>query len=216
VEAASASAAIDLAEAELAAARVQLERTRLLAPVDAVVIARNVEPGERAEPGGTLLVLARTGLTQLVIEPDERNLSLLRVGQPATASAEAFPERRFPARVSFIAPSVDPKRGTVEVRLEVPKPPEYLRTAMTVSVEVEVARKARALVLAADAVRDLGGDRPWVLVARDGRAERADVVLGVRGDRQVEVVSGIDPATRVISASAPRVAPGKRIRAAVK
>lgn len=213
-EAASASATIELAEADVRAAEVQLERTRILAPVDGVVLLRSVEPGERAAPGRTLLTLARTGLTQLVIEPDEKNLSLLRVGQPATASAEAYPDRSFPARLSFIAPSVDPKRGTVEVRLEVQQPPDYLRPDMTVSVEVEVAKKASALVLDAGAVRDLAAGVPWVLVVRDGRAERVDVELGLRGDRQVEILDGIGAETPVVPVGEARVAPGARVRIA--
>lgn len=132
----------------------RLDRAEIRAPVDGVILSRSIEPGEVAAAGRTLMVLARTGLTQLVIEPDEKNLSLLRVGQSATASAEAFPDRTFGARVAFIAPSIDPTRGTVEVRLEVPEPPAYLRPAMTVSVEVEVAEKRGALVLDAGAVRD--------------------------------------------------------------
>ena len=102
----------------------------------------------------------------------------------------------------------------MEVRLEVPKPPAYLRPAMTVSVEVEVAKKRDALVLDAGVVRDLAGDSPWVLLVRDGRAQRADVKLGIRGDRRVEVLEGIDTASAVIPPSEARVAPGSPVRLA--
>ncbi len=92
------------------------------------------------QPGRTLLVVARDGPTQLSVLPDEKNLAFLRLGQPATASVDAFPDRVFPARVAYIAPAVDLSRGTVEVKLDVPDPPPFLRPDMTVSVNVEVGR----------------------------------------------------------------------------
>lgn len=211
-ETATANAAVDVASAEVDGARVRLERTRILAPVDGVVLARNVEPGEVVQSGAPLLTIARTGLTQLVIEPDERNLALLAVGQSARSSTEAFSSDSFGARVSFIAPSVDPKRGTIEVRLEVAQPPAYLRPAMTVSVEIEVARRKDALSLDASVVRDLAGPKPWVLVASGGRAERVDVTLGLRGDRRVEVLSGIDESTALIPTTELGIGPGTRVR----
>jgi HlyD family secretion protein len=137
---------------------------------------------------------------------------LLALGQPAVASAEAFPDKTFPAKVSFIAPSVDPKRGTIQVRLEVPSPPAYLRPAMTVSVEIEVARKRDALVVDSALVRGLATDSPWLLVARSGRAERAEVGIGLRGDEIVEVTSGLEPDTAIIAPNEKRVVVGSRMR----
>ena len=62
-------------------------------------------------------MLASDGETELMVQPDERNLAFLEVGQPAVAVADAFPREPFPAEVRYIAPSIDPARGTVEVRL---------------------------------------------------------------------------------------------------
>lgn len=211
-ETATASAAIALAAAEVRAAEVRLDRTKLLSPVDGVVLERNVEPGDTVQPGTTLLLIAQTGMEELVVEPDEKNLALVALGQPAVASTEAFPDRIFPAKVSFIAPAVDPKRGTIEVRLEVREPPKYLRPSMTVSVEIEVARKPDALVVDADWVRGLASEAPWLMVVRDGRAERANVVLGLRGDERVEISSGIAIETPIIAPTERSVGIGSRVR----
>lgn len=212
-DSATAVATIGQADAELETAELRVARTLVSAPVDGIVLTRDVEPGDTVQVGSTLFVIAKSGAQEILIEPDERNLALLAVGQPATASAEAFPDRKFPARVSFIAPAVDPTRGTIEVRLEIPEAPAYLRPAMTLSVEVEVARKADALVAEASWVRDLATETPWVLVARDGRAERSDVKLGLLGDERVEIVTGADATTRIIPPTAVGVVPGSRVRA---
>jgi HlyD family secretion protein len=193
------------------AAAARLEETVIRAPAAALVIARKVEPGDVVRAGEELLVLARDGETLLTAQPDEKNLALLAVGQPAAAAADAFPDRIFAGTVSFVSPAVDPARGTVEVRIRVPEPPPFLRPDMTVSVNVEVGRRAGALVVPADAVRDADGD-PWVLVVARGRAERRAVRLGLRGDGVVEVTDGLAPGEVVVPAAAGAVAPGERVR----
>jgi HlyD family secretion protein len=205
-------ASLEVARAAEAQARARLDEKELRAPADATVIARDVEPGDAAAAGKTLLVLARAGDTRLSVQPDEKNLALLACGQRARAVADAFPDAPFDATLAFIAPSVDAARGTVEVRLAVPAPPPFLRPDMTVSVNVEVARREGALVVPADALReDAGG--PHVLVDADGRAARRAVKVGARGEGVVEILSGVAEGDLVVGPAA-RVAPGDRVRVA--
>jgi HlyD family secretion protein len=205
-----AAAALAQARAAEQAAATRLDQLQIRAPAAGVIVERDVEPGDVVQAGKPLLVLAREGETQLSVLPDEKNLAFLRPGQKATASADAFPDRRFPAEVAWIAPAVDLARGTVEVKLRVPDPPPYLRPDMTVSVNVEVGRDAAALSLPAEAVRDPDAD-PWVLVVRGGRAVRQPVRLGMRGEGRVQVVSGVEAGEMVVTPSA-GVAPGARVR----
>ena len=208
-------AGVEQAEAELKAAQERLDDATLRAPVRAVVLRRQVEPGDSVQPGRVLLTLARVGETRLTVEPDERSLAFIQKGQPAQASADAFPKERFAAAVETVAPSVDPDRGTVEVKLTVPQPPAYLRPGMTVSVEIEVGRKERALLLPMEAVRDTASEQPWVLVPEDGRAVRKDVTLGLRGEEQVEVAQGLSESELVLLPSS-KTLPGQRVRPRVR
>lgn len=209
-------AALEQANAGLQAARARLAYTRIVAPSTGTLIARNVEHGDVVQPGKTLMILAPTGETQIVVQIDERNIGRLRLGQPALASADAYPEKRFAAEVAYINPGVDAQRGTLEVKLRVPEPPQYLRQDMTVSVDIEVARSPGALALPAEAVRDATGASPWVLRVEDGgmsgRAVRRNVELGLRGTGWVEIRSGLEPGDRVVPAAAP-IQPGSRVRA---
>lgn len=209
-----------LAEAKAAAeaAEARRERRRIVSPADGTVLSRAVDPGDVASVGKTLLVLAPAEKTLLLAQPDEKNLAVVRVGQPALASADAFPGKSFPARVEWVAPGVDEARGTVDVRLSVEEPPPYLKTDMTLSVEIETARRAGALAVPAPSVRD-AAKSPWLLVVRGGRAVRQDVKLGARGTRFVEVLEGLSEGDLVVRAaaasgasSAAKVAPGDRVR----
>jgi len=205
-----AAAALAQARAQLALAETRLGQTRVQAPADGVVLARACEPGDVVAAGKPLLVLSTDGETRLSVQPDEKNLALLRVGQRASATADAYPAEPFEAEVAYIAPSVDPTRGTVEVRLRVPRPPEHLRPDMTVSVNVQASRREGVLHVPADALRG-NGDEAWVLVLRRGRAERRPVQVGLRGQGVVEVREGLAEGEAVVPVTAP-ARPGDRAR----
>jgi HlyD family secretion protein len=208
-----ARAALDQAQASLQAARARLGYTTVRAPVEGTLIARDVERGDVVQPGKALMVLAPHGETQVVLQIDERNLAKLRLGQKALASADAYPSQKFAAELVYINPGVDAQRGTVEVKLHVPEPPAYLRQDMTVSVDIEIERRAGALSLPADAVRDANGAAPWVLALEGGRATRRTVKVGLRGEGAVEIVDGVREGERVVPAGN-SIKAGERVRAA--
>lgn len=202
---------LDQANATLEAARSRLAYATITAPRDGVLISRSVERGAIVQPGRALLVLAPAGATQLVVDVDERNLGLIAIGQPAFASADAFPNQRFAATVTYINPGVDITRATVQVKLTVGAPPAYLRQDMTVSVDIETARRDQVLALPRRAVHDLQAGAPWVLVARDGRAHRQAVKLGLIGNSRVEILDGLQAGEEAIPDGA-GVVVGQRVR----
>jgi HlyD family secretion protein len=208
-----AQTSLEQARAALAATDARLEQTAIRAPANGILIARNVEPGDVVQPGRELMALAPAGETQIVVQIDEKNLAQLKLGQQAVASADAYPRERFAAELFYVNPGIDALRGSVEVKLRVANPPAYLRQDMTVSVDIEVARRTGTLVAAADAVHDAGTEHPWVLAVVDGRATRKPVRLGVRGAGRVEILDGAVAGDRLIAASS-GVAPGARVRIA--
>ena len=206
-----AQTALAQARAALASSNARLEQTVIRAPVDGVLIARDVEAGNVVQPGKELMVLAPAGETQIVVQIDEKNLSQLKLGQKALASADAYPAERFAAELFYINPGIDALRGSVEVKLRVPDPPSYVRQDMTVSVDIEVARQIDTLVASADTVFDAAGGHPWVLAVVDHRATKRAVTLGLKGEGRVEFREGVAVGDRLIGATA-GVVPGQRVR----
>ncbi|MDY0072060.1 MAG: efflux RND transporter periplasmic adaptor subunit [Thauera sp.] len=202
---------VEQARATLQLAETRLAHTAITAPLAASVLTRSVEVGDTVQTGQALLVLAPHAATELSAHVDEKNLAFLALDQPALASADAYPEQQFAARLSYIAPSVDPVRGSVEIRLQVAEPPPYLRHEMTVSIDIETARHERLPTLPLTAVVDAGSPRPWVMVVRDGHALRQDIEPGTRSSGQIEVRSGIAEAEAVLLEPT-AVAPGSRVR----
>ena len=208
-----ATTALEQARASLQMALAKLAYTTIKAPHAGTLIARDVERGDVVQPGKVLMVLSPAGETQVVLQIDERNLSRLRLGQRALASADAYPGERFAAQVVYINPGVDAQRGTVEVKLGVPNPPAYLRQDMTVSADIEIERRASALSIPAETVHDLTGPSPWVLAVRNGSAHRQQVKLGLRGEGAVEIVDGLAEGELVVPTAMVKIKAGQRLRA---
>lgn len=206
----AAVANLEQARAALAQIHARQQETLIRAPVAATVLRRLVEPGDVVQPGTPVLLLASAGKTLIEAQLDERNLSLVELGQPALVAADAYPRQLFTASVSFIAPAVDAQRGTVEIELTVDDPPSFLRADMTVTIDILVARQERALTVPRRAVRDIGR-QPWLLVARDGRAVRQAVRLGLLGDERVQLLDGVE-AGELVLADPDAVVAGQRIR----
>ncbi len=209
------AAAVVQARAGADAARARAAYTVIRAPVAGTLIGRNVEPGDVVQSGKVLMTLSPDGPTQLVAEIDERNLRLLALGQAALASADAYPQTRFAARLVYINPGINAQTGAVQVKLDVAAPPLALTQDMTVSVDIEVAQRHGALLLPVSALSDSAGPDSAdgsVLRIEAGRAVRRPVRLGLRSGGWAEVLEGLSEGDRVVAAPT-GVEPGSRVRA---
>jgi HlyD family secretion protein len=203
---AQAGAGADLARARLAYATVRAQRAGTL-------ISRDVEPGDVVQPGRILMTLSPAGETQLVVQIDEKNLQMMRLGLTALVSADAYPKQRFAATVVYVNPGVDAQRGAVEVKLRVPSPPAYLKQDMTASVDIQIARRDSATLVPSDAVHDPESAAPWVFRITGGHVRRTAITLGLRSGGLSEVLTGVSAGDRVVPAANPSVRDGARVRA---
>ena len=203
--------AVSQAKAAAEAAHARSGYAAIRSPVEGVLIARNVEAGDVVQPGRVLMTLSPKGKTQIVIAVDEKNLHLIALGQKALVSADAYPQQKFNAELVYINPGVNAQTGAVDVKLDVPQAPAVLRQDMTVSVDIEVARRPQALLLSSAAVHDADSAAPWVLRVEQGRAVKVPVRLGLRSGGLVELLQGVQEGDLVLPGSA--VQPGQRVRA---
>lgn len=200
------------ARARVASARAQLAKTTIRSEVAGMVLTRNAEPGDVVQPSRVLFDIASAGDTEILVPLDEKNLEVLALGQEAQCITDAYPAQPFPATVTFIAPRVDPQRGTVDIRLVVDPAPEFLRQDMTVSVNVETGRRESAIVVPNDALSAMVGKRAEVWLVADGRAKRREVELGLRGLTQTEVTAGLQVGDKILADAHAEVTEGARVR----
>ena len=128
--------------------------------------ARNVQPELQRLPGiGQVQLFGAERAMRIWLDPAKlqsygltpADVNAAIAAQNAQVSADAYPGEHFPATLSYIAPSIDALRGSVEIRLAVAQPPATLRHEMTVSIDIEAARRPDALSLPCDSVREAGG-----------------------------------------------------------
>lgn len=207
-----AESALSQAQAGAELAHAKLRYTQILAPVAGTLIARNVEQGDTVQPGKVLMVLSPDGETQLVVQIDEKHLNLLKIGQTAWVSTDAYPNQRFTAELMYINPGVDAQRGSVEVKLRVPEPPTYLRQDMTVSVDIEVAKRHQAVLVPTEAVQSLESNEPWVMKVVSGKATRTPIRLGLRSQGMCEVLDGLSVGDEVLANTNLAISDKARVR----
>lgn len=197
------------ASALVAAQRVRLGSYVLRAPIDGVVLRRDGEVGEVAEPGTALFWVGQPTPLVIFAEVNEEDIPRVAVGQRTLLRADAFPDRPLEAQVERITPKGDPVAKTYRVRFELPADTP-LMIGMTVEANVVTAVSEATLLVPAAAVTPDGA----VFVVEDGVARRRPVTLGIRGAVEVEVASGLSEGEAVISPAPADLADGDRVRVA--
>jgi HlyD family secretion protein len=196
----------------LEAAKAKWAYVRIHAPRSGVLIFRNIEAGDLVLPGKQLFVLSPTGVPELVVQIDEKNMKWIRLGQTALASADAFADQLFPADVVFINPAVDPLRGSVEIKLLVRNTPPFLSQDMTVSVDIKVNERLQVMQIPMSALHSENKGETWVLRVINKRTIKTPVVLGLQNHRMAQVLSGLQVGDALVPISEASLHDGSHLR----
>ncbi len=220
---ASAMALVQQKEAALQGARINLEHTRILAPVDGTVIQRNVDRGQTvaASLQAPVLFTIAQDLTAMQVDAsvDEADVGGARLGQEVRFSVDAYPDRSFTGTVLQIrkAPQVVQNVVTYDVVISAPNPDLLLLPGLTANVRIIVEHRDDALLVPSAALRyrpanaaATTGSPPlpqkgdvWVLGA-SGVPERRPLRLGISDGTVAEVVDGsLVPGDRVVLGETP-------------
>lgn len=238
---ASLTQAVDVAEAEAKAATAQataiqaqvdaqktaLANLTLVAPISGTIINRPPQvgeyigpqpPGVTADMGGIRIADFKT----LLVETDipEGRLRSVVPGGPAEIVLDAYPDRRFRARVKEITPEVDRAKATVVVKVAFAEEPEGVLPDMSARVSFLAAELDAAAmkeppknILPGSALVDRAGAKV-VFAVEDGVARARVVTLGPAFASGFELVDGPPPGTQVIDNPPPTLADGQKIKIA--
>jgi HlyD family secretion protein len=200
---------VDSDEVALSIAKDRLRDTKVMAPMDGVVAVRNVQIGQIiasgvSNVGGGTTVLTLSDLSRVFVlaSVDESDIGKVRLEQPATVTADAFPGRRFDGRVVRIA-----TRGvnlsnvvTFEVKIEVTgEAKALLKPEMTANVEITAAAKDDVLLVPAEAViRKARGKQFVTVVGDDGAKQEVAVTTGISDGTKTEIAEGLTAGQTVV------------------
>src|SRR5436309_5060342 len=154
-----AEAAVMISEGALKKAQVDLARCTIYAPIDGIVISRNVNVGQTvaASLSAPTLFLIANDLSKVQIEADvaEADIGLVRVAQDVEFTVDAFPGQTFQGKVTQVrnAPKIEVGVVTYVTIIEVTNPELKLKPGMTANVSIIVARRDNALKIPSAALR---------------------------------------------------------------
>ena len=174
--------------------------TPLVAPLDGMIIARLMEPGQSAVLNDKILVMS----DMLVVEAqvDETDLARIRLGQQVEVRLDAYPNKPLPPQVSHIAyEAVTTQNVTIyEVQVLPKKMPHFARSGMSATLSFLQAQTNGALVIPAEAVVS-GEDKPQVRIpppASGGEPVLRGIETGLSDGRLVAVISGLEEGDTVL------------------
>ena len=202
----SANAAVQVSNASLEVAKAALERTLLRAPFDGTVAEINAELGEFVTPTPlgipTLPAIDLLDISCLYISApiDEVDAPLIQLGMQARVSLDAFPEKRFPGKVTRIAPYVlekEKQARTVEVEVRLSNPEELLQLLPGYSADIEVllSSKENAVRIPTETILE---NNHVFLIDADGRLEEHSFQPGLSNWDYTEVLSGLETGDRIV------------------
>ncbi len=180
----------------------------ILAPMTGTVVSRNVYEGQTVMEGQALFELADFSTMWLKLDVYEQDLPWLRVGQPVEVEFASHPGHPETHAITFIDPNLQMETRSTQARVEVPNPlvktlagPQRRcrhRLLATARVRTELEP---VLLVPRSAVLDAGQPRVFVELS-DGTYQPRTVVVGRRGDTELEVVSGVTEGERVVTQGA--------------
>jgi multidrug efflux pump subunit AcrA (membrane-fusion protein) len=167
-------------------------------PIKGTVTSLPVYVGSTVSPGAPVATISKMDDLQIETYIAERFISKMKVGLDALVRFEAFPDRHFTARVSELAPVVDPITRTMEVKLDFTGRYDRVKAGMFAEIKIITEKKNNVIKIPADClVKRYGGDFVFV-VKETGQAERRAVKPGIEIDNKLEIIEGLKPGEEIV------------------
>jgi RND family efflux transporter MFP subunit len=173
----------------------------LRAPAGGIVVDKAVFEGSHVVPGMDLYRIADLSSVWVEGEVFEKDLGLVREGQTARVTVDAYPGREFAGRITYIYPIVSLESRTGRVRIELANPALALKPGMYARIELEVGTGAAALVVPRTAVHATG-EHAYVFVSEPGGALVArEVTTGIIAGQDIQVLGGLAEGETVVASA---------------
>lgn len=218
-------ASIEVAEAQVKKAEVDLENTYIRAPFDGTVLTKNAEIGEIVSPLGASTtsrsaVVTIADMSSLQVEADvsESNIERIKPNQNCEISLDAYSDIRYPGYVAKIVPTADRAKATVMVKVAFKKYDSRVLPEMS----------AKVIFLDLDASKTIASQKLMLvvpsssLVLRDGKmfvfkvsnekAVAVEVIPGKKSGSYTEILSGIEEGNKVIKKVTAKIKDGVEVK----
>jgi HlyD family secretion protein len=227
----AAKARVSQAEVAVSEAKLRLDRMTVVAPVDGRVFRLIAHPGARigsgmtqmaGHDGSTVITMYRPSMLQVRVDTRFEDIPKVSLGQPVEIGNPAL-SSPLDGTVLFISSEADIQKNTLQVKVAIPDPPEVFKPEMLVDVtflapelptRVEEPARRVSLYLPQQLIQtDDAGSFVWIADQSENVARKRNITVGqVAANGLVEIASGLDVSSRVISGSIEGLQNGTHIR----
>ncbi|MBX6394984.1 MAG: efflux RND transporter periplasmic adaptor subunit [Alicyclobacillaceae bacterium] len=205
-----AQGAVNQAQAALQAAQNNLANTKIVAPLNGVVAAKNINAGEMAQPGAPLLTLVNLDSVQVAVSVPQSLLPSLHTGQTVGVHVPELGEETFSGTVTFISPVSDPNNNTFPVKVVVPNPEGRLRAGMVADVTFGASGQAGVEIPVKTLVKQEG--KTFVYKLNGDRVQLVEVRGQQKDDHWFIASSGVKVGDKLVIEPGPGLKDGAQVR----
>jgi HlyD family secretion protein len=199
----SAAGQLTSAKGKFLGAEAQLSYSQIRSPIDGVITDRPLYPGELAAANQPILTVMNMSHLIAKAHLAQSAAAMLKIGDAAEVTISGLSESEgepTSGRVSLVSPALDPGSTTIEIWVEISKPPSQLKPGMTVELAITARTANDAIVIPSAAVFNDAETGDYVLIASsEGLAHITPVHIGLRGQTEVQVLSGVKAGDAVIT-----------------
>lgn len=184
-------------EAEIALLKAQIAKTEIRAPFDGVIGLRNVSIGSYITPSDVLTTLQDIDTMKVEFAIPEKYHRMVKPGNLVYFTVEGL-EKEFKATIYAIDPHIDPESRSLQIRARLPNPSGTLLPGAFAQVRVILENIPSAIMVPSEAIVPTA-EGMTVYLYRSGKAVAQPITIGIRTDRAVQILSGIQPGDTVIT-----------------
>ena len=176
--------------------------SQIHAPVSGTVVAQNVYEGQYVKEGDNLFEIADFSTMWFQFLAYEQDIPWIQIGQSVTVTTPSLPGETFEGKITFIDPNFDETTRSTKVRVELPNPLVNGRRVLLHRLYADGALKVEApdvLTVPRSAIIETGPEAVVYVDRTEGAYERTVVKLGRRGDKLMEILSGIEAGDKVVT-----------------
>ncbi|MBN7761835.1 efflux RND transporter periplasmic adaptor subunit [Nitratireductor aquibiodomus] len=190
-----------------------LAHHRLLAPYDALLVARHAETGAVVKAGDPIFTLIDPATIWIQAYVDEERAGQLAIGQPGTIRLRSQPSAEFHGTIARIGIESDRVNEERRVWMTCADCPAEMFLGEQAEVRILTGTRTTALMVPEVAISGFDGHRGMVWTVQDGRLARAELTFGARDDRgRVEVTGGLPEGATIVAGPPKGAAEGRRGR----
>ncbi len=189
-----AEASVKVAQSNIDNIKVQMENAVITSPINGIVINRNINPGEIASSGATLLTLADIATLKLRGTVSQEIVPLIQAGEQINVTVDIYPDKVYTGKIGSIGPMAVSTGEYFPIEISIPNSGD-VKPGLSAHASLNISGQDSVIVPLASVVQNNG--QSYVYIIKDSIAVKQTVLTGLKNDKEIQVLKGVEAGQRV-------------------